>query len=64
METTSLVNERSLFGLGPAVTTTRKIVKEVTEWHWLLSIDYELSVYRGSNPFDKVCVRLDYESRD
>lgn len=55
METSSLVHEKSFFGLGPSVTLTKKIVKEVIEYHWLFSYDYEVFIYRGSNPEDKVC---------
>jgi hypothetical protein len=56
VETSVVSQEKSLFGYGPIVTTTRKVVKEVTEYHWNFEVDYELSIFQGSNPDDKVCI--------
>lgn len=55
VESPSVVTERS-GPLGPS-TTVDKVVTTVTDYFWKFTLNYELNVFQGNDPAQKVCTR-------
>ena len=52
---TQYVTERT--GVFGTSKTTEKVVREIEEWFWDFSFEYELFAFKGSNPNEKVSLQ-------